>query len=245
MYCHPYNYRDATRPAYATGLNFPDSWIIPPARHALALERISHLSVETADLSSPSSITPSKPGTSPTAAFDEPNAMNANVSTSKNPALARHLAAQQKVSSLLAKALNPVDPLLQSSSSAFLFGDGPSTADCLLIALLSLGLTTEVPDQFLAILIKRSFPNVTSYTIAGLESAFGGKVTVHDALVKAPVSSDEDDDDEVFDAYGNLNVGSGNVELPWRIARPMKMADVITSYALRAVEAANTAVATA
>ena len=124
--------------------------------------------------------------------------------------------------------------LLISSSESYLLGEHPCLADCHLLALSSLALVPKLPASFLADAIRKKYADrLDVFVRDGIKNAYGRAVTPEDALVKAPIASDDDDGD-TFEAYENMDIGSGEVELPWRRPKPRSMGEVVGGFVKRA-----------
>ena len=117
--------------------------------------------------------------------------------------------------------------MLDRNSDDYVFGPHPSLADCHLLAFASLAVIPNLPSTFLANEIKSLFPGLDTYISNSIRQAFGRDVAPEDALVRAAPMSADEDDGEGFGAYGNIDVGSGRTELPWR--RPVERSTVETT----------------
>ena len=240
LYSSPDNYHETVRPAFSAAVGFPESWSIPPGRYTLAQEKVQRLGLKASDLTvlaTPESLS-SDSGS--TRAFEEPSLPHGNPDDNNNPTIAHQLAAKKRLVSQVTISLDPINTLLKSRSEPYLFGDQPSLADCYLLAFSSLALVPELPAPFLANSIRSNFKRLDGYVREGIKHAFGRSVTLEDALVKAPVASD-DDDEATFDAYENMEVGSGRTELPWRRPKPRSTAGVVGGLAQRAFLATESA----
>ena len=166
-----------------------------------------------------------------------------------NPVIAAKLKIQRRIDALTHAALAPLVSALKltkSSSNGAASGPGwlfsstnPTVADLTALGLISLAIlpysrassSSTVKDPILAIpflsaSIERQFPDlITGYLLPGLEDAFAGRVSHEKALFLAPHTSEENEDDDggAFDdaiqGYGNLDVGSGKIDIPWRRKR--------------------------
>ena len=245
LYCSADNYQDATRPAFSAGVGFPESWIIPSGRYSIAEQRVQRLGLNTSDLTLLPAPEPQASASGPSQVFDEPSLdQNGRGKTpnSVDPKIATQLAARKRLSSLVEIALNPLMTLLAKHSDLYLFGEYPSLLDCHLLALSSLALVPELPASFLTDAIRKKFEDrLDSYVRDGIKNAYGRAVTPEDALVKAPIASD-DDDEATFEAYENMDIGSGEVELPWRRPKPRSIGKVIGGVARRAYGAGEAAI---
>ena len=245
LYCSAENYQDSTRPAFSAGASFPESWIIPSGRYSIAEQRVQHLGLNTSNLTLPPAPEPQASDSAPSQVFDEPSPdQNGRGKTpnSADPKIATQLAARKRLSSLVEIALDPLMALLSKRSDLYLFGEYPSLVDCHLLALASLALVPKLPAPFLADAIRKQFEDrLDVYVSEGIKNAYGRAVTPEDALVKAPIASD-DDDEATFEAYENMDIGSGEVELPWRRPKPRSIGDAIGGALRRAYGAGEAVV---
>ena len=94
-----------------------------------------------------------------------------------------------------------------------------SSLDCLALAYLALFLVPSVPHPFLATTLKEKYPRLAHYVRRGIKQCYGGAVRLEDARpgIKAPNNNHEDEDEDInMSAYNNMDIGSGDVQLPWR-----------------------------
>ncbi|MCJ1287172.1 hypothetical protein MMC26_006520 [Xylographa opegraphella] len=232
LYVSSQNYATTTRPAYASLLAFPSSWVIPTQRRAAAKQRSAHLGLSALDLStSAAAETASEPSAKASLSIPESlRKASASVSAAiKSPETASRI----RLAVLTEKVLDPLAALLGEVSNASAVGGGedsyllsshgPSSLDCLALGYLALFLVPAVPHAFLATTLKEKYPRLVGYVRRGIQQCYCGIVKVEDARpgLKGPrVMKKHEDEDVDLSPYNNMANGSKAAPLPWLDAPP-------------------------
>ena len=129
---------------------------------------------------------------------------------------------------------NVLDPLLallthvsrtsrgEHEESYLLRPDRSSSLDCLALGYLALFLVPSVPHSFLATTLKQKYPGLTDYVGRGIKQCLGENAKFDGAQAGSSFSNTKDEDDEIdLSTYNNMDIGSGDIELPWREAPPL------------------------
>ena len=229
LYICAENYDTTTRAAYGATLSFPESWMVPPERQKIAQARTSHLGFDASDLynpdprPSPTRGSRSSSNSPPQCALDAPGlpATGGYFRRDRGRSLANQAVTTARLTALIEEALSPLAILHASNPHRYLIADSPSTLDCHALAYLALALLPSLSNPFLATGTAK-FGNLDTYTRATIREAFGPPVTASEALLRAPYLEETVEDDEGaidLESYENANIGSGQVQLPWRRAR--------------------------
>ncbi|MCJ1377234.1 hypothetical protein MMC17_000326 [Xylographa soralifera] len=229
LYVSSQNYATTTRPAYATLLDFPSSWVIPTKRRAAAKQRSAHLGLSALDLSNSSSAEKdSEPST--TASISIPESLRKAKASVSAAIRTPETASRIRLEVLTENVLDPLVALLSHASRAnaagneesYLLGPHrPSSLDCLALGYLALFLIPSVPHPFLSTTLKEKYPRLAQYVRRGIKQCYGGVVKLEDARpgTESPNIKDEDEDVDLS-TYNNMDIGSGDVKLPWRDPPP-------------------------
>ncbi|MCJ1394208.1 hypothetical protein MMC18_007086 [Xylographa bjoerkii] len=227
LYVSSQNYATTTRPAYAPLLGFPSSWVIPTRHRAAAKQRSVHLGLSALDLSN-SSQTENDNDSSATSSISVPESLRKAKASVSAAIKAPETASRIRLHVLTENTLDPLATLLShvsptntaGSKEAYLLNlQRPSSLDCLALGYLALFLVPSVPNPFLATILKEKYPGLTHYVRRGIQQCYGGAVKLEDARPGLGPSTINDEDEEVdLSTYNNMDIGSGDVELPWREA---------------------------
>ncbi|MCJ1435942.1 hypothetical protein MMC27_005318 [Xylographa pallens] len=231
LYVSSQNYATTTRPAYASLLDFPSSWVIPTKRRAAAKLRSAHLGLSALDLSN-SSLAEKEGEPSATASISIPESLRKATASVSAAIKTPETASRIRLEALTENVLDPLVALLTHVSrtntagnegSYLLSQQRPSSLDCLALGYLALFVVPSVPHPFLATTLKEKYPTLTLYVRRGIKQCYGGVVKLEDARPGIELSNikDEDEDEDIdLSTYNNMDIGSGDVKLPWRDASP-------------------------
>ncbi|KAK2767707.1 hypothetical protein FQN54_003865 [Arachnomyces sp. PD_36] len=188
LYITSQNYSAGTAPAYASFLQWPNQWILPPRRRGVAKTRTEHLGLSALDLTAIEEER-KREHSAAVAAGQVPKSMN----LIQRP--------QQTVTELLGKTshpnqfrldavtaafLDPLEELLESkrggkSGQRYFFSDTKaSSLDCLVVGYLALALVPSLPYPWFADAMKEKTPSLAAYA-QQLQRCFG-TVDVEDAF---------------------------------------------------------------
>lgn len=180
LYISSHNYGSVTRPLYNTIQSFPLPYLTPPSFRAAAKQRTAHLGLssldvdteeEDADMSQESSIIPKslrRPKNTVTSLLAASPEANARI----------------KLDALATSYFEPLQKI-KAEKPYFVSDSQFSSLDCLALGYLSLMLVPELPQPWLAKVMRSKFPALCSWTTQTMDSVFGGSVDVGDALLTA------------------------------------------------------------
>ncbi|MCJ1405293.1 hypothetical protein MMC11_008520 [Xylographa trunciseda] len=229
LYVSSQNYATTTRPAYASLLGFPVSWVIPTKRRAAAKQRSVHLGLSALDLSI-SSHTENENDPSATASTLIPESLRKAKASVSSAIKVPETASRIRLQVLTENVLDPLASLLSHVSLTNTAGNTepyllspqqPSSLDCLTLGHLALFLVPSVPHPFLATSLKEKYPGLVRYVSRGIQQCYGRAVNLDDARPGIGPSNIQDEDEDVdLSTYNNMDIGSGEFKLPWRDAPP-------------------------
>lgn len=186
LYVSSENYHSATAPAYASLLQWPNQWIIPPQMRSLARKRTEHLGLSSLDLD-----VMEEEAKQQRSRDDGTAAGQIPVSLARPP--------RETVSGLLGKTSQQNRIRLDGMTGAFvapleelLGGKGhllsdeiPSSLDCVALGYLSLALVPDLPYPWLSQAVRAHTPRLVSYVNRLWEKCFGSAVDVKTVFLDA------------------------------------------------------------
>jgi sorting and assembly machinery component 37 len=181
LYVSSENYASATRPAYAPILPWPGQWLTPPDRRAAARARTTHLGLSSLDLDTPDPA--SKRNADHTPGSDS---IPASLLRRPRETVTSLLSSPQRrnnihLHTLTRTFLQPLQELL-GKKKFFFGGDRPSSLDCLAVGYLALALYPDLPQPWLAEIMRTDFGRLGGYVHNLVGAFFGGSVSVEQAL---------------------------------------------------------------
>ena len=198
LYVSSQNYTSATRPAYSSILSWPAQWIVPPDRRAAAKLRTRHLGLSSLDVDTPSSdnaSSKSKTGTTPGSDQIPPSLRTRPRETPTSLLSAPQAASNIRLHALTDTFLRPLQDLLGTKRYFFSSSDRrkAGSLDCLTFGYLALALYPDLPQPWLADILRDRYGRLCGYVHDLRASFFGGPVSVQDALLDAAAVTTEQD----------------------------------------------------
>ncbi|KAL8804304.1 MAG: hypothetical protein Q9182_002669 [Xanthomendoza sp. 2 TL-2023] len=188
LYVSSENYHTSTRPAYARILPWPNTWLLPPQRHAAAKARTDHLNFSSLNLDTVDKDAESK---SQFAAGTEipTRVLQSTRSKTKAGRLAKEQhAARFRLDGLAEGLFEPLTKLLRGNDY-LLSQDRATSLDCLALGYLSLALMPELPQPWLSQLLRSKYPSLCQYVETLARQSFGRW-----AMPQKPPDQDRDRD---------------------------------------------------
>ena len=231
LYVSSENYSTATRPAYASLLPFPASWIIPTKRRTLAKQRSAHLGLSSLDLDTAS---PSDTATPPSASFLQiPKSLRTPKTSVAAAVKSPETASRIRLEVLAQTVLDPLAALLderphdervgaKDSHGAYFFSaTAPCSLDCLVLGYLALFLVPDIPHPFLATTLKK-YPALTTYVRRGIQKFFffPTHVPAPESLALGNNDLSSSTSTSKANVVGTEHPGSDPVGFPWRDPLP-------------------------
>ncbi|KAL8813963.1 MAG: hypothetical protein Q9223_006782 [Gallowayella weberi] len=173
LYVSSENYHTSTRPAYARILHWPNTWLLPPQRHAAAKARTDHLNFASLSLDTADKDAESK---SQFAAGTEipTRVLQSTRSKTKVGRLAKEQhAARIRLDGLAEGLFEPLVKLLRGNDY-MLSQDRLTSLDCLALGYLSLALVPEMPQPWLSQLMRSKYPSLCRYVEILARQSFSG-----------------------------------------------------------------------
>jgi len=191
LYVSSQNYVSSTRPAYSSILQWPTQWITPPKRRAAAKTRTQHLGLSSLDVDTASDA--SKKSTNTPGSEQIPDSLMRRSKETVTSLLSQpHHKSHFRLDALTRNFLEPLQDLLGKGS--FFFSDEqPSSLDCLTLGYLALALFPELPQPWLADIMRAKFGRLCAYVHNRRGTFFGGPVSVEDALSVGDDSAGKDE----------------------------------------------------
>ncbi|KAL8715320.1 MAG: hypothetical protein Q9225_006411 [Loekoesia sp. 1 TL-2023] len=190
LYVSSENYHASTRPAYSHTLQWPNTWLLPPKRHAAAKARTAHLSLSSLDLDTSSGADTTK---SQFAAGTEiPKILRSSQQTVSSLVKQPQHAARFRLDTLAQSFFEPLAQL-QQGKRYLLSQERLTSLDCLALGYLSLALLPEVPQSWLSQSMKSRYPSLCHYVEDLAQDCFGvvlhpkeGRSQVENAITRLP-----------------------------------------------------------
>lgn len=193
LYITSQNYTTGTAPAYASFLQWPNQWIVPPRRRAVARTRTEHLGLSSLDLEAIEEER-KREHSAAVAAGQVPKSMNLiqRPQETVTGLLGKTSHPNQfRLDAVTAALLDPLEELLESKRGGskggqryFFSGEKASSLDCLVVGYLALALVPSLPYPWLADAMKDKTPLLAEYTQQLRQRCFG-TVDVTDAFQEA------------------------------------------------------------
>lgn len=158
LYVSSENYRSTTLPAYSSLLPWPEKWFVPSRLRAIAKSRTAHL-----NLSSLDGDETERTETSHKSVFEfVPDIFRRSPqSVSKLVSMPQH-ASRFRLEALAAAWLEPLQDLL-ADKPYLLWGQEPSSLDCLAFAYFALAIVPVVPQPWLKELVTARYSKLGAY----------------------------------------------------------------------------------
>lgn len=191
LYVSSENYNEVTRPAYASILQWPNQWIIPPRIRSAAKTRAEHLGLSSIDLDVAEEKREEKEKQEgrqlPTATSQIPRSLMKKPRDTVSGLLSK--TAQQnriRLEGITEDFAVPLEEMLekrQVGGGYLLSDDLPSSVDCLALGYLALAIKPEVPFSWLRECIGDKAPQLAAYVERLSAQCFPGEdVDVETAL---------------------------------------------------------------
>ncbi|ODM15218.1 hypothetical protein SI65_09457 [Aspergillus cristatus] len=189
LYVTSQNYYNHTSPAYASILQWPNQWILPPKLHSAAKTRTEHLGVSSLDLEALEEQRKREHSAAVAAGQVPQNFIQRPRDTVSGLLGKTSQQNQFKLEGLTAELFEPLEEIL--GDKEYLLSDSaPCSLDCLALGYLALAVVPEMSYTWLRDAMQSKGPGVTSYMGRMLKRCVGSKVDVAQALegVQSPSS---------------------------------------------------------
>lgn len=189
LYVTSQNYYNHTSPAYASILQWPNQWILPPKLHSAARTRTEHLGVSSLDLQALEEQRQREHSAAVAAGQVPQNFIQRPRDTVSGLLDKTSQQNQFKLEGLTAGLFEPLEEIL-GEKGFLLTKTAPCSLDCLALGYLALAVVPELSYTWLRDAMQTKAPGITSYTGRMLKRCVGSKVEVSQALngVQSPTS---------------------------------------------------------
>ncbi|KAF9884306.1 hypothetical protein FE257_001884 [Aspergillus nanangensis] len=218
LYVTSQNYYEATAPAYARILQWPNQWILPPQRHTAAKTLTEPLGLSSLDLSAIEEqrkrdvSAAVAAGQLPQSFLNKPHPSTTAGGISSFLGRNPHHQGQFRLEALTAELFEPLEEILAKDSSpprTYLLGgaaaggdEHPHSVDCVALGYLALALVPDVPYGWLRDAMRKN-PRVMAYAERMRKTCFGDRAV------------------EVADAYyygrGSAALATATTGFPWQV----------------------------
>lgn len=161
LYVSSENYTTTTRPAYASFLQWPSPWLIPPKHRAAAKARTEYLGLSSLDVDDAYEID-KKDSKADSYLEQIPQSFGRSRQSVSSLLKQSHQASRFRLDALTDNAMGPLQELL-GEKYLMMSQIRPSSLDCLIWAHLALALLPKLPQPWLAESMRARYPSLCRY----------------------------------------------------------------------------------